>query len=102
MNECTIGAIGARALIDAYGPEGKDLPNLKTISLNENSFTEEIVGELEVAFGGKLLPMPDNDEDGDADDDLSDDSDGDEDEDDKEATSDSVDALTSAMNQVVV
>ena len=99
MNECMIGAIGARALIDAYGPEGKDLPNLKTISLNENSFTEEIVGELEVALGGKLLPMPDNDEDGDADDDLSDD---DFDGDDEDETSGSVDDLTAAMNKVVV
>ena len=62
MDSCLIGAIGARALIDANGPEGEDLPNLKKISLNGNSFTEEVLGELEVAFDVKLGEMDDNDD----------------------------------------
>ena len=31
LNYTMCGAIGARALIDAYGPDGKDLPNLMNI-----------------------------------------------------------------------
>lgn len=80
VNTCMVGAIGARALIDAFGPGGKDLPNLKSIFLNGNSFAEDVMGELEAAFGDRLGEMDDNDSDGDADDDLSEDEDDDEDE----------------------
>lgn len=105
LNSCTIGAIGARALIDAFGPEGKDLPNLKKIYLNGNSFTEEVVGELEVAFDDRLGELDDNDSDGDADDDLSDD-DEDEEEDDEEEVDEGedkgVDDLADAMGKSLV
>lgn len=102
LNNCMIGAIGARALIDAFGPKGKDLPNLKKIFLNANSFADNILSELEVAFGDRLGEFDDNDSDGDADDDLSDDEDEeDEDEDEKEKdlapVANSVDDLAAAM-----
>jgi len=80
------GAIGARALIDAFGPGGKDLPNLNKILLDGNSFDESILSELKEAFQDKLGEMEDNDDEGDADDDLSsDEEDDDEDEDDDES-----------------
>jgi Ran GTPase-activating protein 1 len=99
---CTMcGAIGARALIDAFGPDGKDLPHLKKICLDGNSFKEEIVGELEVAFDNRLVEMEENDSDGEADDDLSDE-DSDEEDDDEEEQNGEVDALTDAMNKSLV
>jgi len=107
LNSCMIGAIGARALIDAYGPEGKDLPNLKKILLNGNSFTEEIVGELEVAFDDRLGELDDNDSDGDADDDMSDEDDEDDDEEEEQEESGgkveaAVDDLAEAMGKSLV
>ncbi|KAL7552509.1 hypothetical protein ACHAWF_015758 [Thalassiosira exigua] len=99
LNTCLVGAIGARALIDAFGPEGTDLPHLKKISLNGNSFTGEVVGELGVAFDERLGEMDDNDSDGDADDDLSEE-DEEEDEDEGAVAEDAVvDDLAEAMNQ---
>ncbi|KAL3756859.1 hypothetical protein ACHAWU_005121 [Discostella pseudostelligera] len=73
LNNCMVGAIGARALIDAFGPNGKDLPKLNNIFLNGNSFAGDVLSELEVAFDFRLGELEDNDSDGDADDDLSDD-----------------------------
>ena len=104
LNSCMVGAIGARALIDAFGPKGKDLPNLKKIYLNGNSFTEEVVGELEVAFDDRLGELDDNDSDGDADDDISDDEDEEDEEEEEsgEAASDAVDALAEAMGESLV
>lgn len=103
LNCVLCGAIGARALIDAFGPDGKDLPNLKKICLDGNSFKEDIVGELEVAFDDKLVEMEENDSDGEADDDLSDDESDDEEEDEEEeAENGEVDALTDAMNKSLV
>ena len=102
LNYTMCGAIGARALIDAYGPDGKDLPNLKKICLDGNSFKEDIVGELEVAFDNKLVEMEENDSDGEADDDLSDDDSDEEDDDDGEDENGEVDALTDAMNKSLV
>lgn len=106
LNSCTIGAIGARALIDAFGPEGKDLPNLKKIYLNGNSFTEEVVGELEVAFDDRLGELDDNDSDGDADDDLTDEEEEDDEEDEEEEVDESedkgVDDLADAMGKSLV
>ena len=103
MNTCEIGAIGARALIDAFGPDGKDLPNLKNIFLNGNSFTEDVLGELEAAFDDRLGEMDDNDSDGEADDNLSDDDDDDDEEDQSEGpVDDAVDALAEAMGKSLV
>jgi len=65
LNHVLCGAIGARALIDAYGPDGEGLPRLQQICLDGNSFHEDIVGELEVAFGDRLAEMEENDSDGD-------------------------------------
>ena len=48
LSDSDMGDIGAHALIDAAFA-GK-LPNLKTISLDGNYFTEDIVGELQVAW----------------------------------------------------
>ena len=98
LNTCLIGAIGARSLIDAFGPDGKDLPNLKKLHLNGNSFTEEVIGELEVAFDDSLGGLDDNDSDGDADDDLSDDED-EEEEEDEGPVSDEVEDLADAMSK---
>ena len=98
LNSCLIGAIGARALIDAFGPEGRDLPNLTKIHLNTNSFSDDVLGELEVAFDDKLGDLKDNDSDGDADDDLSED----EEEDETEAAAIGVDDLSAAMDKSLV
>ena len=102
MNACMIGALGARAFIDACGPHGTDLPHLKHIHLNGNSFTEEVMGELEVAFEDKLGEMDDNDSDGDADDDLSEDEEEEEEEEDEEAADGAVDDLAAAMEKSLV
>mmetsp|Transcript_9839 Transcript_9839/g.14694 ORF Transcript_9839/g.14694 Transcript_9839/m.14694 type:complete len:480 (-) Transcript_9839:38-1477(-) len=103
LNYTMCGAIGARALIDAFGPDGKDLPNLTKICLDGNSFKEDIVGELEVAFDNKLVEMEENDSDGEADDDLSDeDSDEEEDDENEEEQNGEIDALTDAMNKSLV
>jgi len=99
LNYTMCGAIGARALIDAFGPDGKDLPNLKKLELDGNSFTEGIVGELEVAFDTKLVEMEENDSSGEADNDLSDEDS--EDEEDEEENGE-VDALADAMNKLSV
>lgn len=106
LNNCRIGAIGARALIDAFGPNGKDLPYLKTIFLNGNSFSEDVLSELEVAFDYRLGELDDNDSDGDADDDLSDDEaeeceeeEGEEEGVGGEPVGDSVDDLADAMEK---
>lgn len=101
LNTCLVGAIGARALIDAFGPDGKDLPNLKKIYLNGNSFTEDIVGELEVAFDDRLGELDDNDSDGDADDDLSEDEEEEEDGD-EGPVDEEVDDLADAMGKSLV
>eukprot|EP00804_Cyclotella_cryptica_P025796 CCRYP_002676-RA/>CCRYP_002676-RA protein AED:0.00 eAED:-0.00 QI:0/-1/0/1/-1/1/1/0/476 len=101
LNSNAIGTIGARALIDAYGPDGKDMPNLKSIFLNNNSFTGDVVAELEAAFGDKLAEMDENDSDGEADDDLS--SDDEEDEEDGENEGDEhVDNLADAMEKSMI
>lgn len=98
-----IGAIGARALIDAFGPEGRDMPHLRKINLNANSFTEEVAGELEVAFGDRLVEMDDNDSDGEADDDLSSSDEDDEEEENVDESPDTgVDALASAMEDSLI
>ena len=72
LNICMIGAIGARALIEAFGPNGKNTPNLKHIFLNGNFFADDVLSEVEVAFGQRLGKMDENVSDGDADDELSD------------------------------
>ena len=102
LNTCMVGAIGAHALIDAFGPDGKDLPNLKKMFLNGNSFAEDVLGELVVAFDDRLGEMDDNDSDGDADDNLSDDDEEDDGEDEDgtvAAVADSVDDLAAAMDK---
>jgi Ran GTPase-activating protein (RanGAP) involved in mRNA processing and transport len=75
LNANMIGTIGARALIDAFGSDGKDLPNLKSILLNKNSFNGDVVIDLKAAFQEKLGEMDDNDSNEEADDDLSSDED---------------------------
>jgi Ran GTPase-activating protein 1 len=67
LDSNNIGTKGARALIDVYGPDGKGMPNLKSISLNRNSFTEHVVAELGAAFQDKLLEIDENDLEGKAD-----------------------------------
>jgi len=106
LNKCMIGAIGARALIDAFGPNGKDLPKLKHIFLNENSFSDDILSELQVAFNYRLGELDLNDSDGDADDELSEDEEEEEEEDaekdvkeeDGEPVADSVEDLAEVMD----
>lgn len=96
----SIGTIGARALIDAAGPHEKDMPNLKTILLNNNSFNAEVLAELEATFQDKLGELDENDSDGEADDDLSsddEDSSGEEDADDEK-----VDNLADAMEKSLI
>ena len=103
LNNCMVGAIGARALMAAFGPNGKNLPNLNAIFLNGNSFAGDVLSELEVAFDFRLGEVDDNDSDGDADDDLSDDEEEEEEEEEEDeevpiAEAD-VDDLTSAMEK---
>ncbi len=71
LSYSNMGDIGAHALIDAASA-GK-LPNLKTISLDGNYFTEDTVGALVNVFGDKLEEMEENDPDGEGDGNLSDD-----------------------------
>ena len=91
-----------------FRTDGKDLPNLKKIHLNGNSFAEDVVGELEVAFDDRLGEMDDNDSDGDADDDLSDEEEDDEEEEteaaegESPAGDDAVDDLAEAMGKSLV
>lgn len=100
LNNCMVGAIGARALIDAFGPNGKDLPKLNNIFLNGNSFAGDVLSELEVAFDFRLGELEDNDSDGDADDDLSDDEEEEEEEEEEVPIAEAdVDDLTSAMEK---
>ena len=99
MNTCLIGAIGARAVIDAFGPAGIDLPHLARVQLNGNSFAEDVMGELEAAFHGKLGEMDDNDSDGEADDDLSSDEEEDEEDEGEAPASPEVDDLADAMSK---
>lgn len=82
-NEC--GAIGGKAILKAYGPGGQNMPNLKKISLDGNMFPAELVQSLEEAFGDKLPPMEDNDDEEDADEDIDEDE---EDEDQREDQND--------------
>ena len=100
LNSCMIGAIGARALIDAFGPNGKDLPNLKHIFLNGNSFADDVLSEVEVAFDHRLGEMDDNDSDGDADDELSDDEEEDDADNDDEGERDEEPAAHSVDNDL--
>lgn len=96
-----IGTKGARALIDAYGPDGKGMPNLKSIFLNNNSFTGDVGAELEAAFGDKMAEMNENDSDGEADDDLS----SDDEEDDKDGENEGdvcVDNLADGMEKSMI
>lgn len=100
LNGNAIGTIGARALIDAAGPDGKDMPNLKSIFLNQNSFNSDVISELEAAFQGKLGELDENDSDGEADDDLSsDEEDSDEEEEGNDAK---VDNLADAMEKSLI
>lgn len=107
LNTCMVGTSGALALVNAYGPDGKDLPMLKKICLNGNAFAVDVLGRLEEAFNDRLGEMDDNDPDGEADDDLSDDEeddddsedDDDDDDEDDPPVDDSVDDLAAAMNK---
>ncbi len=81
FNKCLIGAIGARALIDAFGPNGNGLPKLKHIFLNDNSFSDDILSELKVTFDYRLGDLDLNDSNGDSDDKLSEDEEEEEEED---------------------
>ena len=101
LNGATIGTIGARALIDAAGPDGKDMPNLKSIFLNQNSFNSDVLGELEAAFQDKLGDLDENDSDGEADDELSSDEEESDDET-QEGEDGEVDNLAEAMEKVIV
>jgi Ran GTPase-activating protein (RanGAP) involved in mRNA processing and transport len=106
LNKCLIGAIGARALIAAFGPNGNDLPKLKHIFLNDNSFSDDILSKLQVAFNYRLGELDLNDSDSDADDKLSEDEEEEEEEDaekdvkeeDLEPVADSVDDLAEVMD----
>jgi Ran GTPase-activating protein 1 len=99
----SIGTIGARALIDAAGPDGKDMPNLKMVLLNNNSFNAEVLSELEAAFREKLGELDENDSDGEADDELSSDEE-EEDSDEEDAGDDDgkVDTLADAMEKSLI
>ena len=103
LNCNMIGALGARALIDAAGPDGSDMPNLRLIQLNNNSFASDVMSELEAAFGNKLGEMDENDSDGEADDDLSSDEEDSDSDEEGEAEGDrKVDALTDALEKSLI
>ena len=96
----SIGTIGARALIDAAGPHGKDMPNLKSILLNNNSFNAEVLAELEATFQDKLGELDENDSDGEADEDLS--SDEEDSSDEEYGNDEKVDNLADAMEKSLI
>lgn len=102
---CKIGAIGAQALIAAHGSSGVNLPKLRSIQLNHNFFTDDVLRELEVAFDYRLGNLDMNEPDGNSDDELSDEDEEDENEDenedgkDGEPVTDSVDNLAQAMTK---
>jgi hypothetical protein len=89
----SIGTIGARALIDAAGPDGKDMPNLKMVLLNNNSFNAEVLSELEAAFREKLGELDEND---------SDEEEEDSDEEDAGDDDGKVDTLADAMEKSLI
>jgi hypothetical protein len=60
LNSNKIGTEGACALIDAYGPDGAGMSNQKSMFLNNNSFIEDVVAELEAVFQDKLAKMDEN------------------------------------------
>eukprot|EP00985_Skeletonema_marinoi_P020965 scaffold12616_cov199-Skeletonema_marinoi.AAC.1 len=69
LNFTACGAIGARALIEAFGPGGKSGAELTKICLDGNYFKEDVVGELGHAFNDVLVEMEDNNSDGEEEDD---------------------------------
>lgn len=104
LNNCAVGAIGARSLVDTFGPNGKVLPTLNHIFLNGNFFADDVLSELEVAFDFRLGDLDENVHDGDAENDLSDDEEEadeeiTEEEQDEARVPESVDDLADAMEK---
>ena len=103
LDDNEIGDIGGSAIVQAYGPGGEKMPALKRVCLDHNGFSDDCVDELLEAFGGKIIPMEENDNEADFDDALSigeseDDNEVDEDVDDVGHADDAnVDALTAQV-----
>lgn len=106
QNEC--GTIGAEAIIALAEDGNGNVPNLKKIELDANSFLPAIVDKLESAFGSKLTEMEDNIDDEDGDDELDDEDLADDEEDAqesggvKEQTDAGVDDLAGALGKITV
>lgn len=77
LTDNQIGTRGADALIAARNT----MPNLRSLNLDENSFSDEVLEKLQNCFGDILLEMEGNEDDFDNDDDLSEDEEDDEEED---------------------
>ena len=72
LDDNEIGDIGGSAIVEAYGPGGEEkMPALRRICLDHNGFSDGCVDQLLEAFGEKLIPMEENDNEADFDDALS-------------------------------
>ena len=96
LNENECGDIGATAVLES----ADKIPNLESIELDRNNFSDEIVDQLQEKFGDKLTEMEDNfgeDEDED------DDEDEEEEEEEEAAAGDQeMDALTDALSKTAI
>ena len=86
LDDNEIGDIGGSAIVQAYGSGGEKMAALRKICLDHNGFSGDCVDQLLEAFGEKLTPMEENDDEADYDDahsigESDDDNEADEDED---------------------
>ena len=87
LNETECGDIGAKAVIEMM----EKIPNLESIELDRNNFSDDMVDQLKEAFGDKLVEFEDNYGEDDEDED-------DEDTEEVEEIEDGLEALTAAMS----
>lgn len=60
LNNISIKTKGADALITGYGKDGRNMPNLKHISLDRNYFPANVIHQLHSVVQEKLAEMDDN------------------------------------------
>ena len=60
FNSISIKAKGAEALITGYGKDGRNMPNLKHISLDRNYFSANVIHQLHSVVQETLAEMDDN------------------------------------------
>ena len=60
LNGISIKTKGAESLITGYGKDGRNMPNLKHISLDRNYFPANVIHQLHSVVQEKLAEMDDN------------------------------------------